>query len=57
MFEGHLLHVFSGDGVVDGFVGVVHGLQHQGLPDVVDDLEVSGLEVGELGGLAQQGGD
>ena len=57
MFEGHLLHVLSGDGVVDRLVGVVYRLQHKGLPDVVNQLKVSGLEVSELGGLSQQGGD
>mmetsp|Transcript_39361 Transcript_39361/g.35051 ORF Transcript_39361/g.35051 Transcript_39361/m.35051 type:complete len:274 (-) Transcript_39361:666-1487(-) len=57
VFEGNLLHDSSGDGVVQGFVSVVLGLKHQELPDFIEGLEVSLVEISDFKSLSEQSGD
>lgn len=57
VFEGDLVHKGSGDGVSNGFIAVVLRFEHQKLPDIIEAVELSAVEVGKAEGLSEQGGD
>jgi len=57
VFEVDLVHKFSGEGILDGFITVILRFQHEQLPDFVEVLEFLGLEFVRLEGLSDEGGD
>lgn len=56
MFEGDLLHKFTGVGVVETFTAVVVRGEDQSLPELVQSLYF-GVKMFVFDGLSQKGGD